>query len=262
MTGTPFLMKKVKCLFAAAAVLLLAAACTRDLKTRTFQYEDSVAAEQFDAACNVSCEFEYVTGGVSKELMDKINASIVAGHILYDEADGLSDVPVACERWVAATLESYSDDLEDFSEDYDEDDAWMFNFEYSRTGHFGDACKVRQLQTYNASYNEYTGGAHGMYSFVADVYDMTTGEIISEEDLFSPGYKAGVAKLLASALDDYLADSDTDREMLFSMPEPNGNFCVSDTHVTWVYNPYEIAPYAMGAIELSVSWDDLKPFLK
>ena len=132
MTGTPFLMKKVKCLFAAAAVLLLAAACTRDLKTRTFQYEDSVAAEQFDAACNVSCEFEYVTGGVSKELMDKINASIVAGHILYDEADGLSDVPVACERWVAATLESYSDDLEDFAEDYDEDDEGMAGVQKAR----------------------------------------------------------------------------------------------------------------------------------
>jgi len=262
MTGTLFLMKNVKCLFAAAAVVLLAAACTRELKTRTFQYEDSVAAEQLDAACNVTCEFEYVTGGVSQELMDRINASIVSNHILYDEADGLSDVPAACERWVTGTLAGYSDDLEDFAEDYDEDDAWMFNFEYSRTGHFGDACKARHLQTYDACYNEYTGGAHGMYSFVSDVYDMTTGEIISEEDLFAPGYQDGVAKLLAVALEGYLAESETDAEMLLSMPEPNGNFSVSDTHVTWIYNPYEIAPYVMGAIELSVPWTDLQPFLK
>ncbi len=32
--------------------------------------------------------------------------------------------------------------------------------------------------------------------------------------------------------------------------------------VTWTYNPYEIAPYAMGAIELAVRWSDLKPYLK
>jgi hypothetical protein len=91
---------------------------------------------------------------------------------------------------------------------------------------------------------------------------MTTGEIISEDDLFKPGFRDGVAALLSDALETYLAENDEDGEMLFSMPEPNGNFSVSDTHVTWVYNPYEIAPYVMGAIELSVSWTDLKPFLK
>ncbi|MCR5071971.1 MAG: RsiV family protein [Bacteroidales bacterium] len=254
-------MNKMHYIFAAAAALLLLSACSRELKTRTFEYEDSAVAELFDSECNVSCSFEYVTGGVSEALKDKINASIVATHILYDEADGLSDVPVACERWVAATLESYEADIEDFSEDYDEGDAWMFNFEYSRTGRFGDACKSRHLQTYNVSYNEYTGGAHGMYSVVADVYDLTTGEIISEDDLFAEDFQSGVKKLLAAAMEAYLADNDADPEMLFSTPEPNGNFCVSDTDVTWIYNPYEIAPYAMGVIELSVSWDDLKPFL-
>ena len=255
-------MNKMHYILAAAAVVLLAASCSRELKTRTFEYEDSATAEQFDAACNVSCSFEYVTGGVSRELQDKINATIIATHILYDEADGLTDVPVACERWAAATLESYATDIEGFSDEFDEEDAWMFNFEYSRTGHFGDACKSRHLQTYNVCYDEYTGGAHGMYSVVADVYDLTTGEIISEDDLFAPGFQPGVKKLLAAALEDFLSGSDVDPEMLFSSPEPNGNFCVSDTHVTWIYNPYEIAPYAMGSIELSVSWSDLKPFLK
>lgn len=257
-----FQMNKMYYILAAAAALLLAASCTQDLRTRTFSYEDSILAEQFDSECNVSCEFEYVTGGVSRELQDKINATIVSTHILYDEAEGLNDVPVACERWVAATLESYAGDIEGFSDGFGDDDAWMFNFEYRRTGHFGDACKARHLQTYNASYSEYTGGAHGMDSIVYDVYDMTTGEIISEEDLFAPGFRRGVASLLSDALDAYLAEIDADPQMLFSSPEPNGNFSVSDTHVTWVYNPYEIAPYVMGAIELSVSWSDLKPYLK
>ena len=94
------------------------------------------------------------------------------------------------------------------------------------------------------------------------LYDLTTGEIISEDDLFAKGFQPGVTKLLADALETYLADNDDDPEMLFSAPEPNGNFSVSDTHVTWIYNPYEIAPYAMGSIELSVSWNDLKPYLK
>lgn len=255
-------MNKMHYIFAAATAVLLFAACSRDLKTRTFEYDDSAIADQFNAECNVSCAFEYVTGGVSQELKDKINATIIATHILYDEADGLTDVPTACERWVAATLEGYAADIEGFSDDFDEDDAWMFDFEYSRTGRFGDACKSRHLQTYNATYNEYTGGAHGLYSVVSDVYDLTTGEIISEDDLFASGFQPGIGKLLAAALETYLADNDADQEVIFSSPEPNGNFSVSATHVTWIYNPYEIAPYALGPIELSVSWDDLKPFLK
>lgn len=262
MAKSVFQMNKMYYFLAAAAALLLAASCTQGLKTRTFSYEDSALADQFDSECNVSCEFEYVTGGVGRELQDKINATIVSTHILYDEADGLSDVPVACERWVAATLESYADDIESFSDNFDGEDAWMFNFEYRCTGHFGDACKARRLQTYNASYSEYTGGAHGISSVMYDVYDMTTGEIISETDLFQPGFERGVSALLSDALEVYLAENDADPEMLFSSPEPNGNFSVSDTHVTWVYNPYEIAPYVMGAIELSVSWNDLKPYLK
>lgn len=51
-------------------------------------------------------------------------------------------------------------------------------------------------------------------------------------------------------------------DLVFGMPEPNGNFSVSEEGVTWTYNPYEIAPYAMGAIELAVRWSDLKPYLK
>lgn len=50
--------------------------------------------------------------------------------------------------------------------------------------------------------------------------------------------------------------------MMFGSPEPNGNFAVSEEGVTWTYNPYEIAPYSMGIIDLTVTWADLKPYLK
>ena len=43
-------MNKMHYILAAAAVVLLAASCSRELKTRTFEYEDTATAEQFDAA--------------------------------------------------------------------------------------------------------------------------------------------------------------------------------------------------------------------
>ena len=255
-------MKKMKWLLPAVAALALLAGCQRELKTETVSLEDSVEAEGMDAACNVTCEFEYVVGGVSQEVMDAINGSIIANHILFDEAEGATDVAEAAKIWVDQQLESYRMDVDKMSGDYDDDSAWMFNFEFGRSGQFGEACKSRHLQTYNASYNEYTGGAHGMYGFGYDVYDMKTGQIITESDLFAEGYEEGVSELLAIALDDYLTEIEESDDMIFSLPEPNGNFGVSEEGVTWTYNPYEIAPYAMGVIDLTVSWADLKPYLK
>ena len=255
-------MKKYRLCLAAAAAVLVLAGCKHELQTRTFELEDSVDAENIDASCSVSCSFEYVTGGVSQEVMDKINASIVANHLLFDEADGATDVPAACKQWVTSMLENYPAEVEGLASDYEENDAWMFDFEYGRTGRFGDACKSRHLQTYTATGNSYTGGAHGMFGVGLDVFDMTTGEIVPEEALFAEGYEEGVAALLAASLEKYLAEAEEDADMMFSEPAPNGNFGVSEEGVTWTFNPYEIAPYALGIIDLTVSWADLKPYLR
>ena len=246
-----------KRLFLLSVLPLLAVACTRELTHKTFQLEDSVELAGIDAGCEVSCAFDYVTGGVGEDVKDKINASIVAGHILFEEADGLSDVPAACRRWVEEQLGGFS-----VEEGYDGENAWRFHFEFQREGRFTTACKARHLQTYAVAYNDYTGGAHGMNALVCNVFDLTTGETVSEADLFAEGWQDGVSALLKTALDAFLAAQEEGEDLVFGAPAPNGNFSVSEDGVTWTYNPYEIAPYAMGAIELTVRWTDLKPYLK
>lgn len=246
-----------KLFFLFSALLLLAAGCTRELTYKTVELEDSVELDGIDAGCEVSCTFDYVTGGVGEEVKDKINASIVAGHILFEEADGLSDVPAACRRWVEEQLGGFS-----VEEGYDGENAWRFHFEFQREGRFTTACKARHLQTYAVAYNDYTGGAHGMNALVCNVFDLTTGETVSEADLFAEGWQDGVSALLKTALDAFLAAQEEGEDLVFGAPAPNGNFSVSEEGVTWTYNPYEIAPYAMGAIELTVRWSDLKTYLK
>lgn len=243
--------------FILSALLLLAAGCSRELTYKTFELEDSVELAGIDAGCEVSCAFDYVTGGVGEEVKDKINASIVAGHILFEEADGLSDVPAACRRWVEEQLGGFS-----VEEGYDGENAWRFHFEFQREGRFTTACKARHLQTYAVAYNDYTGGAHGMNALVCNVFDLTTGETVSEADLFAEGWQDGVSALLKTALDAFLAAQEEGEDLVFGAPAPNGNFSVSEEGVTWTYNPYEIAPYSMGAIELTVRWSDLKTYLK
>ena len=42
---------------------------------------------------------------------------------------------------------------------------------------------------------------------------------------------------------------------------PNGNFTVSDSGVTYIYNQYEIGPYVMGTIKVTVPWNELEDLL-
>ena len=169
-----------KRIFLLSALLVLAAACSRELTYKTVDLEDSIELDGIDAGCEVSCSFDYVTGGVSGEVMDRINAAIIANHILFDVADGRTDVPAACRQWVAEQLGEFSVD-----DSYDEENAMLFHFEFKREGRFTTACKSRHLQTYAVAYNDYTGGAHGMNAIICNVFDLTTGETVSESDLQS-----------------------------------------------------------------------------
>ena len=44
--------------------------------------------------------------------------------------------------------------------------------------------------------------------------------------------------------------------------KPNGNFLLSEEGIVYIFNQYEIAPYAAGVIELTIPWDEVSDILK
>ena len=43
---------------------------------------------------------------------------------------------------------------------------------------------------------------------------------------------------------------------------PNNNFSVGQDGVQWIFQPYEVGPYALGIVSATLSWKQLKPYLK
>ena len=43
---------------------------------------------------------------------------------------------------------------------------------------------------------------------------------------------------------------------------PNGVYEVTKDGVTWYYLPYDIAPFSVGVISVSVPWKELKPYVR
>lgn len=250
-------------LIPAAAALLLLAACTHELKTARVSDERFVPLKEgSEIGFTADYDMEYVTGGVPKDVMDKINCTLITEELYEPEG---TDVPAACKNWLEISCAGYQDDAETMMEDMDidpEDAGWMLNWSSSVSGAFTGSCKARGWQSYCCASSDYQGGAHGMYGETHRVFDLATGEQVQESDFLREGADEDedLAELLYGKL---MAGLDEEEEdALFGIPGPNENFSVSDEGVTWHYNPYEIAPYAFGVLEATLTWEELKPFLK
>ena len=125
----------------------------------------------------------------------------------------------------------------------------------------------RFLWSYAMDVYEYTGGAHGNRYLLIQNYDLETGDMVNEQDLFIDDYYEPLKTLLLNALIAQTDNAESKRDlrrMGYSVADvvPNENFYVTQEGITYVYNPYEIAPYAMGCIEIFLPWDTVRPLIR
>ena len=123
------------------------------------------------------------------------------------------------------------------------------------------------LWSYAMDVYEYNGGAHGNRYLLIQNYDLQTGDAVSEQDLFIVDYYEPLKTLLLEALIVQTDEAETKKDLCrlgYSVADvvPNENFYVTPEGITYVYNPYEIAPYAMGCIQISIPWDSIRHLLR
>ena len=117
---------------------------------------------------------------------------------------------------------------------------------------------------YLITYYSYRGGAHGIQTVSQLVFDKETGEIVTENQLFAEGFTEPVSELMRASIKTEFEAEDPELLQLVEMDfvVPNGNFSVGANGIQWVFQPYEAGPYALGIVTASVSWKELKPYLK
>lgn len=111
---------------------------------------------------------------------------------------------------------------------------------------------------------EFTGGAHGMSTTRLIVWDMQKLRQMTLNDVFKPGYedtlRAALEKKLRQEYDipEEVALNDREHGLLFEKHLAlSQNFYLTGKGIGFIYNPYEVAPYAAGPIELYIPFTEL-----
>ena len=125
------------------------------------------------------------------------------------------------------------------------------------------------LLTYQLDFFQFASGvAHGYYSTIFKVFDLKTGTILKESDIFvtTPDNILTLNKLLREAFEELRIHDTANRYGAESgwMPDSmvmNGNFGIVEDGIVYHYNPYQVGCYADGALDLKIHSNKLEPFL-
>ena len=261
-------MKKNRIWAAIAAAAILVSCGSKDttdgLRFETVKATRSVSitSEKGAPQCSVNLQLAAAIGEPS-ERTKTINA-VLAERLL--DMEGLS-LQQAADSFAGKYTRDY---VKNFAPLYREDRndpekrSW-YEYHYNITG---EAHEGREgITVYTATIDYYEGGAHGINQRLVMNFDNETGKLLTLSDVFIPGYEQALNDLLQKALIEKVDAKDIDdlhaKGYLYSMdmfaPE---NFVMGEDNITFIYNPYEIAPYAMGLVELTISNSELEDLEK
>lgn len=112
-----------------------------------------------------------------------------------------------------------------------------------------------EMVTYQVTSSSYLGGAHPFTSIVPFTYDFATSQVLTVDNMFVPGKAEEVMRIVVKALARQLDVKESGLEragILVSQLTYPGQPYIRNNMLYFHYNPYEIAPYSFGMIDVAV----------
>ncbi|NDV94672.1 DUF3298 domain-containing protein [Dysgonomonas sp. 521] len=198
-----------------------------------------------------------VSGNLNLKEIQNIFACIIVGK------PDFRGTPHEAMNKVQADYTADAEELAGIHATEDSDFPHFSNYEYNRSSKI--SMETESLVTASIYDYTYTGGAHGLYGVSYYNIDKKTGTLIKEEQLFVPGYKDKLAVLIQNEISrrNNLHDDEEEIGLLVDLQDvgPNDNFYFGNEGIVYVYNIYEITPYAQGIVEITIPYDQVTPLV-
>lgn len=152
---------------------------------------------------------------------------------------------------------------EDNEHELQSSEFYSYNESLSNKVHFNQS-RILSFQV-NQSNNK--GGAANYSSFNNYVINLKSGELMSENDIFTSGYDIALQKLFINSLllqNNVKTISDLEDLGYFGIEEivPNRNFLIDSEGITYTFNKGEYSAYPLSAPVVFLSFNEVKMLLK
>lgn len=226
----------------------------------------------------LNIKFVYPSAFGTKEELQKLQAVFYEKIFGEEYADAVSQQE-AVERYIARYAEFYREEATEFYKENssslnlsDDGDRWFLNsLSYGREINNNIVFINENVISFNCFSWDYTGGAHGNYSYSNHSINLKTLKPIAIDEILSDNYEDELITIIKSKLPhvimEKLDNSVTDINELktyffdFEKIEVTDNFMLTETGMTFTYNPYEIAPFAAGEIEVHIPYGEMMNLL-
>lgn len=231
-----------------------------DFETISASKKVALTKETDSPECNISLEVMAAKG--NDKVAQAVNKAILAKLFDFENLSPKVAVDSFARKYTSDYLANMSPLYKD--DKGDEQKKPWYQYSYDVKTKVSDGRVGVAVYTINLSY--YEGGAHGIDHTLVMNFDKQTGKQLSLADVFVEGYQQKLNEKLISALLKKIGVSTVselhDKDYLYSTDMfPSENFILGEDEITFIYNPYEIAPYEKGKTELSLDYDDLEEIL-
>ena len=227
-------------------------------------------------ACKITIDYSYLAkSGAADSIAQRINRTVQAQTLGKEYAQLTPETAV--DSFKNVYIANYRRDVNEF---YQEDikngtpknelPTW-YNYEYGLTTSFSDG--KEGILNFIAETFEYTGGAHPNSWNRWMNFEQNTGKLLTLKDVFMAGSEKPMSEMLLKELITDMAarledSSITSLEGLQNAGILNStgmyvpdNFLLKKNEVSFLYNKYDIAPYAVGVITLSLPYTSVEKYM-
>lgn len=217
---------------------------------------------------NIVINFAYVNKSNDKSLKDSLNAFIISA--CFGDKHAGESISEITELYSQNYIGEYRQDLEPmFLEDQknkDNEGAIDTWYSYYKNIESRVIFYENDLLIYRIDFDEYTGGAHGMYTSTFMNFDLKHVHQLALDDIFIGAYQDILSDLLWNQLmADHGAKTRTELEDVGYGSTgdliPTENFCLGKEGITFHYNVYEFTPFVMGAVDITLPYKAMEHIL-
>lgn len=214
--------------------------------------------------CNLTINFAFARQSSDVRLKDSLNSFFLFA--CFGDRYMTLTPEEAVKSYTERYVNDYRSDLEPmYRQEEEEDNIGNWYYYYKSIESNVQLCNSLLL-TYRIDYNEYTGGAHGIYTTSFLNFDLRSLNVIRLDDLFEEDYQEALTDLLWKQLmaDRKVGTRQELEEMGYGITgplEPTENFYLSPKGINFYYNVYDIAPYSMGTTEITLSYEEIAPLM-